>query len=69
MRYVIEQYRWENEDGYKYYHLVDSKEFESDKSMEDKDDSKDGSLFSIYKINENEVQTTRRTSRTTSRKK
>ena len=53
MQYVIEQYRWE---GNKYYHLVDSKVFESDKEIEEREYNKDGSLFIIYK---DEIQTTR----------
>ena len=58
MRYVIEQYCWDNEKGWKYYHLKDSKIFESDKSIDDKSYNKDGSTFLIYKI-EDEIQNTR----------
>jgi hypothetical protein len=54
MQYVIEEYRWE---GNKYYHLADSKVFESDKEIKEREYNKDGSLFIIYK---DEIQTTRR---------
>lgn len=68
MWYVIEQYRWDVDGNLRYYHLVDSKIFKSDKVIPECDYFKDGSYFSVYKIEENEVQTTRRISRTTSRK-
>lgn len=58
MRYVIEQYCWDSVDKYKYYHLKDSKVFESDKSLDEKSYNKDGSTFLIYKI-EDEIQNTR----------
>ena len=62
MWYVIEEYRWDSDSKWKYYHLVDSKIFKSDKELEEKSYNKNGSTFLIYKF-ENEVQTTRRTSR------
>ena len=51
MRYVIEEYKWENN---KYYHLNDSKIFETDKQIKEQEYFKDDSLFVIYKI-ENEI--------------
>ena len=62
MQYVIEQYRWDTNKNYKYYHLVDSKIFESDNNLEEKEYNKDGSIFLIYKV-ENEIQNTRRNSK------
>ena len=55
MWYVIEQYRWDKDGNFKYYHLVDSQVFKSDKVVEQKDYFKDGSYFSVYQIEENEV--------------
>lgn len=62
MQYVIEQYRWDVDKNYKYYHLINSKTFESDNNLEEKEYNKDGSIFLIYKV-ENEIQNTRRTNR------
>lgn len=64
MWYVIEQYGWDNNDGYKYYHLKDSKVFETDKYLDEKSYNKNGSTFLIYKLEENEIQATRRTRKT-----
>lgn len=50
MQYVIEQYRWDVNKNYKYYHLVNSKTFESDNNLEEKEYNKDGSIFLIYKV-------------------
>lgn len=60
MWYVIEQYQWDFNEKHKYYHLVDSKVFESDKEIEEKSYNKDGSTFLIYKT-EDEIQNARRT--------
>ncbi len=62
MWYVIEEYQWDSDGTFKYYHLKDSKVFESDKELEEKSYNKNGSTFLIYKI-ENEIQNTRRTKR------
>ena len=62
MWYVIEEYGWNSDETLKYYHLKDSKLFESDKELEEKSYNKDGSTFLIYKI-ENEIQSTKRTKR------
>lgn len=56
MKYLIEQFRWYNKE---YYHLINSKVFETDKNIQEKSYSKNGSYFVITKL-ENEVQTTRR---------
>jgi len=58
MRYVIEQYKWDIANGWKYYHIVDAKVFVTDKVLEEKSYNKDGSTFLIYKI-EDEIQNTR----------
>lgn len=58
MRYVIEQYKWDIANGWKYYHIVDAKVFATDKVLEEKSYNKDGSTFLIYKI-EDEIQNTR----------
>jgi hypothetical protein len=60
MWYLIEEYRWDEDNGYKYYHLNDSKLFESDKPLKEETRFKDGSSFIISKVNEDEIQTTRR---------
>jgi hypothetical protein len=60
MWYLIEEYRWDKDDKYKYYHLVDSKLFESNKKLKEETRFKDGSSFVISKVNEDEIQTTRR---------
>ena len=64
MQYVIEQYGWDNNNGWNYYHLKDSKVITTDKLLEEKRYNKDGSTFLIYKLEENEIQTTRTTRRT-----
>ncbi len=50
MEYLIQQFQWDEEDGLKYYHLVDSKVFKSDKPLEEKSYHKDKSLFEIVKL-------------------
>lgn len=59
MKYLIEQFRWENKE---YYHLINSKVFESNCEDLERKYSKDGSYFTITKL-ENEIQTTRRKAR------
>ena len=46
----MEQFKWDEIDGLKYYHLVDSKVFDSDKLLEEKSYYKDNSLFEIVKL-------------------
>lgn len=58
MQYVMEQYKWDITNGWKYYHIVDAKVFVTDKVLEEKSYNKDGSTFLIYKI-EDEIQNTR----------
>lgn len=58
MWYVIEKYCWSVDNNFKYYHIEDSKVFESDKPLDEKSYNKDGSTFLIYKI-EDEIQNTR----------
>lgn len=53
MKYLIEQFRWE---GKSYYHLVNSKIFNSDKFIKERSYSKGNSYFKITKL-EDEVQT------------
>lgn len=50
MQYLIEQFRWDETDGLKYYHLVDSKVFDSDKPLKEKSYHKDNSLFEIVEL-------------------
>lgn len=56
MKYIIEQYKWDETDGEKYYHLVDSSEFETDKSIPPLSYHKNGSYFTIMQFDD-EVQT------------
>lgn len=55
MRYLIEQFKWDEENGFRFYHLIDSKEFESDQFLE-QSYCKNGSYFNIIEFN-NEIQT------------
>lgn len=57
MKYIIEQYKWHNKE---YYHLFDSRVFESDKIIPDTSYSKNGSYFIIRKL-EDEIQASKRT--------
>lgn len=52
MRYLIEQFKWEEEDGIKYYHLVNSKEFESSRVISNHSYHKNGSYFIIRQIDD-----------------
>lgn len=52
MKYLIEQFQWHNKD---YYHLVNSKEFESDTELPERKYFKNGSYFVLTKL-ENEIQ-------------
>lgn len=56
MKYQIEQFKWHNKE---YYHLVASKVFECKKPIKECTYYKNGSYFTISKV-ENEVQTNRR---------
>lgn len=50
MQYIIEQYGWDIDGSLKYFHLIDSKVFDTDKSIKTGDYSKNGSIFSIKKL-------------------
>ena len=50
MQYLIEEYRWDEKDGLKYYHLADSKIFNSKTQLEEKSYHKNNSLFEIVKL-------------------
>ena len=58
MQYLIEQFAWEEN----YYHLVNSKIFESDKYIPETSYNKNNSYFKLTKLDD-EVQTKRTTSR------
>lgn len=55
MKYTIEQYRWDEFEGKRYYHLINAKDFESDKIIPERSYSKNGSYFTIIQIDD-EVQ-------------
>jgi hypothetical protein len=57
MWYLIEEYRWDCEGDIRYYHLADSKLVRST-SLKD-GEYKDGSLFEITKVEDDEVKRTR----------
>lgn len=67
MRYAIEQFRWDELDGFKYYHLADSKEFESDKIIPERTYYKNGSYFTIIRLDD-EVQIPARRTKSRTRK-
>ena len=50
MEYLIQQFQWDETDGLRYYHLVDSKVFKSKKILEERSYYKDKSLFEIVKL-------------------
>lgn len=52
MKYIIEQYKFENDNGFHYYHLVDSREFESNTVGLEHKYSKNGSYFIITQFND-----------------
>lgn len=57
MGFLVEEYRWDIDGNTKYYHLADSKVV---KSTTIKDgEYKDGSLFNVTKIEDDEVKRTR----------
>ena len=57
MWYLVEEYRWDEENGLRYYHLADSKIV---KSTVIKDgEYKDGSLFEVTEIENYEVKRTK----------
>ena len=60
MKYEINQFRWDTENGFKFYHLVDSKEFESNKMIPEQEYIKNGSYFTIRNL-EDDIQTKQRT--------
>lgn len=55
MKYLIEQFKWYNNE---YYHIVNSQVFESNRELKETSYSKNGSYFSIIKLDD-EIQTTR----------
>ena len=57
MGYLIEEYRWDFDEGIRYYHLADSKLVYST-SLKD-GEYKDGSLFEITKVEDDEVKRTK----------
>ena len=59
MKYEINQFRWDYENGVKFFHLSNSKEFEIDKNMPEYSYSKNGSYFTIRRVDD-EVQTKQR---------
>lgn len=64
MRYLIEQFKWE---GKEYYHIVNSKIFDSDKQLKERGWYVGDSYFHLIQL-ENEVQTSRRRSKKSDRK-
>ena len=56
MKYLIEQFKWEDK---KYYHLVNSRIFESDIPIKERSYSKGSSYFNLIKL-EDETKTTGR---------
>lgn len=48
-------------DGVAYYHIVDSREFESDKEIQERCYSKNGSYFTITKVDDEIQREPRRT--------
>ena len=67
MKYLIEQYKWDTIDDKIYYHLLDSKEFISNKPIECKSYYKNGSYFTITTLDD-EVQNEPRRTKQRSRK-
>ena len=59
MKYEINQFKWDIEDGVKFYHLINSKKFEMEKAIPESSYSKNGSYFTITQVDD-EVQTKRR---------
>jgi len=55
LKYLIEQFKWYNNE---YYHIVNSQVFESSRELKEISYSKNGSYFSIIKLDD-EIQTTR----------
>ena len=63
MKYVIEQFKWDEDNGLRYYHLTDSKEFETQMNIPERSYHKNGSYFTVTKIT-NEIQTSTRRTKT-----
>ena len=59
MKYEINQFKWDTENGFAFYHLVNSKDFEIQKEIPETSYNKNGSYFIIRKIDD-EVQTKQR---------
>ena len=57
MWYLVEEYRWDHSDNISYYHLADTKVVKTT-SIKD-GDHKDGSLFEVTKLEDNEVERTK----------
>ena len=60
MKYEINQFRWDTEDGFRFYHLANSRDFEVKREIPETSYSKNGSYFIIRKVDD-EVQTKQRT--------
>ncbi len=56
MKYIINQFKWDENSNLKYYHLVNSKEFDSDKIIPEVGYHKGEFYFIINKI-DNDIQT------------
>ena len=57
MQYLKETFKWDSKNGLNYYHLVDASIL---KESEEKSYYEDGSLICITKLNEDEIQNTRK---------